>query len=198
MEITSEMVKALREKTNSSMMECRKALLEAEGDFARAEEILRIRGLNIADRKSTRAASQGLVQAYIHQGGKMGVLVEVNCETDFVARTDEFIQLAKDIAMHIAANIPLAVSREDIPRELVEAERRVYEEQARESKKPENLWDKIIDGKMEAFYKSSCLMEQEFVRDASVTIEALVKSLIAKTGENIIIRRFTYYKLGQA
>jgi elongation factor Ts len=196
MEITSEMVKALREKTNSSMMECRKALVEANGDFTKAEEILRVRGLSIADRKSGRTTSEGLISAYIHTGSKLGVMVEVNCETDFVARTDEFKGMVKDIAMHIAASAPLAVAREDISPEVLEAEKRVYEEQAREAKKPENLWEKIIAGKLEAFYKASCLMEQEFVKDPSITISDLVKAMIAKTGENIVVRRFIRYKLG--
>ena len=196
MEVTSELVKALRDKTNSSMMECRKALVEANGDFAKAEEILRVRGLSMADRKSGRTASQGLIHAYIHPGGKIGVLVEINCETDFVARTDEFIGLAKDIAMHIAASVPLTIAREDVAPEILEAEHRVYEEQLKGSKKPENIWPKIIEGKLEAFYKANCLLEQEFVKDASMTVGDLIKSLIAKTGENMVVRRFVRFKLG--
>jgi len=196
MEITSEMVKALREKTNSSMMECRKALVEANGDFTKAEEILRVRGLSIADRKSGRTTTEGVIHAYIHTGNKLGVMVEVACETDFVARTDEFKDMVRDIAMHIAASAPLAVGREDIAHEVIEAEKHVYEEQAREAKKPEAMWQKIIDGKLEAFYKSSCLMEQEFVKDPAVTISDLMKAMIAKTGENIVVRRFIRYKLG--
>jgi elongation factor Ts len=196
MEITSEMVKALREKTNSSMMECRKALVEANGDFTKAEEILRVRGLSIADRKSGRTTTEGVIHAYIHTGNKLGVMVEVACETDFVARTDEFKDMVKDLAMHIAASAPLAVGREDISPEVLEAEKRVYEEQAKEAKKPEAMWEKIVGGKLEAFYKSSCLMEQEFVKDPAMTISDLVKGMIAKTGENIVVRRFIRYKLG--
>jgi elongation factor Ts len=196
MEITSEMVKALREKTNSSMMECRKALVEANGDFTKAEEILRVRGLSIADRKSGRTTTEGVIHAYIHTGNKLGVMVEVACETDFVARTDEFKDMVKDIAMHIAASAPLAVGREDIANEVIESEKHVYEEQAREAKKPEAMWEKIVNGKLEAFYKGSCLMEQEFVKDPAMTISDLVKGMIAKTGENIVVRRFIRYKLG--
>ena len=196
MEITSEMVKALREKTNSSMMECRKALVEANGDFTKAEEILRVRGLSIADRKSGRTTTEGVIHAYIHTGNKLGVMVEVACETDFVARTDEFKDMVKDIAMHIAASAPLAVGREDIAPEVIESEKHVYEEQAREAKKPEAMWEKIVNGKLEAFYKGSCLMEQEFVKDPAMTISDLVKGMIAKTGENIVVRRFIRYKLG--
>jgi elongation factor Ts len=190
------MVKALREKTNSSMMECRKALVEANGDFTKAEEILRVRGLSIADRKSGRTTTEGVIHAYIHTGNKLGVMVEIACETDFVARTDEFKDMVKDIAMHIAASAPLAVGREDIANEVIESEKHVYEEQAREAKKPEAMWEKIVNGKLEAFYKGSCLMEQEFVKDPAMTISDLVKGMIAKTGENIVVRRFIRYKLG--
>ncbi len=196
-EITAAMVKELREKTGAGIMDCKKALQEKNGNLEEAVTFLREKGLASASKKGGRITSEGLVTSYIHAGGKIGVLVEINCETDFVARTEDFINFTKDIAMHIAAAAPLALKREDIPAETIESERSIYRTQALDSGKPEKIVDKIIDGKMEKFFKENCLMEQAFVKDTDISIEDYVKQMIAKTGENISIRRYVRYVMGE-
>ncbi|MBN2332810.1 MAG: translation elongation factor Ts [Deltaproteobacteria bacterium] len=196
-EITAAMVKELREKTGAGIMDCKRALKEKEGNLEEALDFLREKGLAAASKKSGRITSEGLVGSYIHAGGKIGVLVEVNCETDFVARTDEFQAFVKDICMQIAAANPAGVLREDIPAEIVEREKQIFKTQALDSGKPENIVDKIVTGKLEKFYQENCLMEQPFVKDTDLTVEALVKDMIAKTGENISIRRFTRFVMGE-
>ncbi len=196
-EISASMVKELREKTSAGMMDCKKALAESGGDFAKAEEYLRKKGLSSAAKKAGRAATEGAVASYIHMGGKIGVLVEVNCETDFVARTDGFQSLVKDLSMHIAAAAPLYVRREDVPAELIAKELEIAAAQAREQKKPEAIIAKIATGKVEKFYKEVVLMEQAFVKDDKKTIQDLVTESVAKIGENIQIRRFARFVLGE-
>jgi elongation factor Ts len=197
MEINAQMVRDLRERTGAGMMDCKKALVETEGDAERAIEVLRKRGLAAAAKKAGRATAEGVVGSYIHMGGKVGVLVEINCETDFVARTDEFQQLVKDVAMHIAAADPRFVRRHEVTDQLLEAERAIYREQALSSGKTENVVDRIVDGKMEKFYAEQVLLEQPFVKDADVTVQQLVASKVAKLGENIQIARFARFKLGE-
>jgi elongation factor Ts len=197
MAITAKDVKELRDRTGAGMMECKAALEEASGDQEKAIDILRAKGAAKAAKRAAREASEGAVGSYIHMGGKIGVLVEVNCETDFVARNDEFQQLVRDIAMHIAAASPVAVSREDVPAEVVERERAVYREQTRESGKPEQIWDKIVDGKLEKYYQEAALLEQPFVKDPDITVGELVTRASAKTGENIVVRRFARFALGE-
>ena len=196
MTITAEMVKNLREKTGAGMMDCKKALTEAEGDFDKAVELLRKKGLAAAEKKAGRQASEGVIASYIHMD-KIGVLVEVNCETDFVARTDDFKQFVKDIAMHIAASSPRYVKREDIPEEIINKEKEIYKEQIKG--KPEHVIDKIVEGKLEKFYSEVCLLDQVFVKDPEQkkTIKDLLTELIAKLGENIVIRRFVRFQLGE-
>ncbi|NOX21195.1 MAG: translation elongation factor Ts [Nitrospirae bacterium] len=196
MTITAEMVKNLREKTGAGMMDCKKALTEAEGDFDKAVELLRKKGLAAAEKKAGRQASEGIIASYIHMD-KIGVLVEVNCETDFVARTDDFKQFVKDVAMHIAAASPRYVKREDIPEEVINKEKEIYREQIKG--KPEHVIDKIVEGKLEKFYSEVCLLDQVFVKDPEQkkTIKELLTELIAKLGENIVIRRFVRFQLGE-
>jgi elongation factor Ts len=196
MTISAQAVKELRERTGAGMMECKGALTEANGDMEAAIDILRARGAAKVAKRSSREASEGAVGSYIHMGGKIGVLIEVNCETDFVARNDEFQQLVRDLSMHIAAAAPTAVRREDIDPEAVERERAVYREQMKESGKPEQIWDKIIDGKMEKFFAESTLMEQPYVKNPDQTVGQLITEASSKTGENIVVRRFTRYALG--
>jgi elongation factor Ts len=197
MEISAKDVKELRDRTGAGMMECKNALTEAKGDKEAAIDILRARGAAKAAKRAEREAKEGSVGSYIHMGGRIGVLVEVGCETDFVARNDAFQQLVRDIALHIAASNPVALRREDFPAELVERERGVYREQMRESGKPENIWDKIVDGKMEKFYAEQALMEQPFVKNPDITVGQLVTEVSSKTGEKIEVRRFTRYALGE-
>jgi len=197
MEINAQMVRDLRERTGAGMMDCKKALVETEGDAERAIEVLRKRGLAAAAKKAGRATAEGVVGSYIHMGGRIGVLVEINCETDFVARTDEFQELVKDVAMHIAAADPRFVRRDEVTEEVIEQERAIYSEQALSSGKPENVVDRIVDGKMEKFYAEQVLLEQPFVKDADVTVQQLVASKIAKLGENIQVARFARFKLGE-
>ncbi|MBW3629279.1 MAG: translation elongation factor Ts [Gemmatimonadetes bacterium] len=197
MAITAKEVKELRERTGVGMMECKGALEESGGDMEKAIDLLRARGAAKAAKRSAREASEGVVSSYVHMGGKIGVLVEVNCETDFVARNDAFQQLVRDIGMHIAAANPSAVRREDISPELIERERGVYREQMKESGKPEQIWDKIVDGKLEKFYAESALLEQPFVKNPDQTIAQLITDVSAKMGENIVVRRFTRYALGE-
>jgi elongation factor Ts len=200
-EITAAAVKQLREKTGAGMMECKNALLEAEGNEERAIDILRKRGLASAKKREGRIASEGIVGQYIHMGGKVGVLVEVNCETDFVARGEEFQQLVKDIAMHIAAAEPRFVTREEVPPAALEKEREIARAQAKNdpknANKPDQVIDKIVDGRLNKYYEETVLMDQPFVKDPAKTVSELVTEKIAKTGERITIRRFTRYKMGE-
>jgi elongation factor Ts len=197
MEISALAVKDLREKTGAGFMDCKKALAEAKGDIDKAVSWLREKGLAAAAKKASRVASEGIVSSYIHGGGKVGVLLEVNCETDFVAKTDGFSALVREIAMHIAAMSPQYVRREEVPAEVVEKEKQIFAAQAKESGKPENVIQRMVDGKIEKFYKEVCLLEQPFVKDPDTTIEKLVIENIAKIGENISVRRFTRFKVGE-
>ena len=196
-EISANAVKELREKTGAGMMDCKKALTEASGDFTKAEEVLRKKGLSAAAKKSGRIASEGAVASYIHMGGKIGVLVEVNCETDFVARTEGFQTLVKDVAMQIAAASPLYVRREDVPPELIAKELEIARHQAKEQKKPEAIVEKIAQGKVDKYYKEVVLMEQAFVKDDKKTMQTVITDAVAKIGENIQIRRFARFVLGE-
>src|SRR6201987_2896917 len=195
MEIDPKLVKQLREKTNAGFMDCKRALAEADGDLARAETILRTKGIASAAKKAARATKEGIVASYIHLQGKVGVLVEVNCETDFVAKNENFRSFVKDITIHIAAAHPLYVSRENVPAKLIEAEREIYKAQVKG--KPANVVEKIVDGKLDKFYSTVCLLEQGFIKNPDQTINDLVKSKIAELGENIVIRRFTRYLMGE-
>ncbi len=195
--VSAAMVKDLREKTGAGMMDCKKALVATEGDMEKAVDFLREKGLAAAAKKAGRIAAEGLVESYIHGNGRIGVLVEVNCETDFVAKTDEFKALARDIAMQIAASSPTCVRREEVAAADLEHEREVLRVQALNEGKPANIVEKMIVGRLEKYYKQVCLMEQPFIKDPDITIEELIKSKIAKIGENITIRRFTRYQLGE-
>lgn len=196
-DISAEMVKELREKTGSGIMDCKKALKESEGDLEKALDFLRKKGLAAAAKRSARATSEGAIMSYIHMGGKIGVMVEVNCETDFVAKNDEFQAFARDIAMHIAAVNPAGLSPEDIPAAVIEREREIYRVRALEQGKPENILDKIVEGQVQKFYKDACLLSQPFVKNPQVTIEEYTKEVIGKMGENIRISRFVRYQLGE-
>ena len=200
-EINAAAIKALREKTGAGMMECKKALIEAGGNEERSIEILRERGLASAKKKEGRVAAEGVVGSYIHMGGKVGVLVEVNCETDFVARSEEFLQLVKDIAMHVAATEPRYVSREDVTADALEKEREIARAQAtndpKNANKPEQVIEKIVEGRLNKFYEEAVLLDQPFVKDPTKTVGELVTDKVAKTGEKITIRRFTRYKMGE-
>ena len=196
-EITAALVKELRERTGAGMMDCKKALSATDGDLEKAIDFLREKGLAAAAKKAGRVAAEGLVEAYIHGGGRIGVLVEVNCETDFVAKTDAFKELVKDIAMHIAATNPSYLKREEVPTAELEHEQAVLAEQARNEGKPEKIFEKMVAGRIEKYYKEVCLMEQPFVKDPDKTISDLITESIAKIGENISIRRFTRYQLGE-
>jgi elongation factor Ts len=196
-EVSANMVKELREKTGAGMMDCKKALAETAGDFQKALDYLRQKGLATAAKRAGRVASEGRVGSYIHAGGKIGVMVEVNCETDFVAKTDDFQAFAKDVAMHIAASNPSYVRREEVTAEVLEREKEIYRAQARDAKKPEKIMEKIVEGKLEKFYSEVCLLEQAFVKDPDITIQDLLNGLIGKLGEKIEIRRFTRYQVGE-
>jgi len=195
--VTAAMVKELREKTGAGMMDCKKALSETGGDMEKAVDWLRRKGLAVAAKRAGRTASEGQIASYIHAGGKLGVLVEVNCETDFTGRTEEFTALAHDLAMHIAASNPLCISPEDMPPEVVEREREIYRTQALEQGKPEKIVDKIVEGKLKKFYTENCLLSQPFVKDPDKTVEDLLNEMRAKTGENIQVRRFVRFQLGE-
>jgi len=195
--ITSQMVKELRVKTGAGVMDCKEALTDAGGDIEKAIDYLRKKGMSAATKRSSKAAKDGVIASYIHMGGKIGVLVEVNCETDFVAKTDDFQRFAKDLTMHIAAANPLFVRPDEISAEVIEREREIYRSQAFAEKKPEKIWDKIIEGKMKKYYEDVCLVNQKFIRDTDITIETLINNMIAKTGENIVIRRFARFQLGE-
>ncbi|OQX90875.1 MAG: translation elongation factor Ts [candidate division Zixibacteria bacterium 4484_95] len=197
MEITASMVKQLREKTGAGMMDCKKALIKADGDMEKAITILREQGLAKAARKAGRAVKEGLIMAYIHPGDKLGVLVEINCETDFVARTDDFKNFCKDIAMQIAATNPLVVKREDIRAELIEKEKDIYRTQAINEGKPEKVVDRIVEGKLEKYFQEVTLLEQPFIKDQDKNIKDILTEAIARLGENIQIKRFTRYRLGE-
>jgi len=196
MEITAAMVKKLRDATGAGMMECKAALTEANGDIEAATTLLRKRGLAAATKKAGRSTSEGLIGHYIHMGGKIGVLVEINCESDFVARTDKFQELAKEIAMHIAAAAPTFVKREDVPGDVIAREKEIYKDQVKD--KPAQVIDKIVDGKLNSYYQQFCLMEQASVRDPNVTITQLVQDAIRILGENISVRRFVRMKVGES
>ena len=196
-QITAQSVRMLREKTGLGMMDCKKALQETGGDSEKAIEYLRKQGLSAVEKRAGRDASEGLIQAYIHQGSRLGVLLEVNCETDFVARTDDFQTFAKDVAMHIAASQPLAVDREGVPADAVERERAIFLEQAKNEGKPEHIAEKIVEGRMEKFYQENCLMEQVFVKNPDQTVGELVIEITAKIGEKITVRRFERFVLGE-
>lgn len=196
MAITASQVQELRKRTNVGMMDCKKALTEADGDMEKAIEILRTRGIAKAQDRAGRAAKEGVIEAYIHAGAKLGVLLEVNSETDFVARTDEFQSFTKDVAMHIAAAAPLVVSREELDESLLEKEKAIYREQALQEGKPEKVVDRIVEGRVDKYYQEVCLMEQSFVKDPDKTVQDLLNELVAQCGENVTIRRFTRYVLG--
>jgi len=196
LEITAAMVKDLREKTNVGMMDCKKALQETGGDMEKAIDLLRQRGLAKAMKRAEKEASEGMVHSYIHSGGRIGVLIEVNCETDFAAKSEDFIEFVKNIAMHIAATGPLGISPEDVPAEVVERERAIYMAQAKESGKPDNILEKMVDGKMRKFYEDSVLLQQKYVKDPDKTVQDYLNELVAKIGEKIIVRRFARFQLG--
>jgi elongation factor Ts len=196
--ISAEMVKQLREKTGAGMMDCKNALSEVEGDVEKAIELLRKKGLATAQKRAGRALSEGIIQSYIHMTGKLGVMVEVNCETDFVAKNEDFQEFTKNIAMHIAATNPLGITPEDISQEIIEKEKEIYRAQALDMGKPENVIDKIVEGKLNKFYQESCLLNQPYVRDTDISIADLLNQMIAKIGENISIKRFVRYQIGEA
>ena len=196
MEITAALVKDLRDRTGAGMMECKKALVEAKGDIGDAEVILRKRGISMAGKKAGRATRQGLIGTYIHAGGQLGVLVEVNCESDFVARTDDFKELVHDVAMHIAAADPKYLRREDVPADVLDKEKEIARDRAKAEGKPEKVIERIVEGQLAKFYEAACLLDQPFVKEATLTIEQLVKTKIAKLGENMSIARFVRFKVG--
>jgi len=195
-EVNANMIKELRTRTNAGIMDCKESLNEACGDMEKAIDLLRKKGLATALKRAGRDTSEGAIGSYIHAGGKIGVLVEVNSETDFVAKTDEFKAFVKNLAMHIAATRPLGIGREDVSEEVVKREEEIYRAQALEMGKPENILDKIVQGKMEKFYKEACLLEQQYVRDTDLAVQDLINEMVAKTGENITVRRFARYQLG--
>ncbi len=190
------MVKELRDKTGAGMMDCKEALTTSGGDFEKAIDFLRKKGMSAATKRSSKAAKDGVIASYIHMGGKIGVMVELNCETDFVAKTDDFRLLAKELTMHIAAANPRYLKSEDIPPDILDREKEIYKSQALAEKKPEKIWDKIIEGKLKKYYEDVCLVDQKFIKDTAITVATLVNNMIAKTGENIVIRRFMRYQLG--
>ena len=195
--ISASTVKELRDKTAAGMMDCKEALKQSDGDINKAIDFLRKKGLATAAKRAGRAMSEGTIQTYIHTGGKLGVMVEVNCETDFVAKNEDFVQFARNIAMHIAATNPVSISQQDVPKEVVEKEMEIYRDQVRAMGKPEQMIDKIAEGKLNKFYKESCLLNQGYVRDPNVTISDLINEQIAKIGENITIKRFVRFQVGE-
>lgn len=196
MNITSQMVKELRDKTNAGMMDCKKALSETAGDLEKAVDLLRQKGLAVAAKRAGRETKEGVVVSYIHAGGKLGVMVEVGCETDFVAKTDDFKAFAKDVAMHIAAVNPLALSRDEVPAEVLQREKDIYINQALESGKPQQIVEKMIGGKVEKYLAEICLLEQKYVKNDQLTIQDLLNELVAKMGENISIKKFARFQIG--
>lgn len=197
MAVNAALVKELREKTGAGMLDCKKALEEANGDITKASEILREKGLAAAANKAGRIATEGVVESYIHAGGRIGVLVEVNCETDFVAKTDQFREFVRDIAMHIAASNPQYVRRDEVPQEALDKEREILKNQALNEGKPEKIVEKMVEGRMSKFYEEYCLLEQSFIKDQDKTIETLLKEKVSTIGENISIRRFVRFELGE-
>jgi len=195
-EISATLVKELREKTGTGMMDCKQALSASGGDMTKAIEFLRKKGLATAQKRAGRATSEGTIATYIHMGGKLGVMVEVNCETDFVAKNEAFKECAKNIAMHIAASNPIAVRPEDVPPETIAKEKEIYAAQARETGKPEQVIDKIVEGKLKKFYEDSCLLNQAYVRNPDITVADLLNELVAKIGENISVKRFVRFQVG--
>jgi elongation factor Ts len=195
-DISAHMVKELREKTGAGIMDCKEALSECSGDMEKAVDFLRKKGLATAAKRAGRATSEGTIQSYIHMGGKIGVMVEVNCETDFVAKTDDFIEFAKNLAMHIAATNPVGISAEDVPAQVIEREKEIYRAQALETGKPEKMIEKIIEGKLNKYFKESCLISQPYVREPDKTIADYLNEIIAKTGEKITIKRFSRFQIG--
>lgn len=196
MNITSQMVKELRDKTNAGMMDCKKALTETAGDMEKAVDLLRQKGLAVAAKRAGRETKEGVVESYIHAGGKLGVMVEVGCETDFVAKTDDFKAFAKNIAMHIAAANPVAVSRDEVPADILQREKDIYINQALESGKPQQIVEKIVGGKVEKYLAEICLMEQKYVKNPDLSIQDLLNELVAKMGENISIKKFARFQIG--
>lgn len=196
--ISAEMVKQLREKTGAGIMDCKEALKTCDGDVDKAVDFLRKKGLATAQKRAGRKMSEGTIQSYIHMGGKIGVMVEVNCESDFVAKNEDFIEFARNIAMHVAATNPVAITKEQVPEELVEKEKEIYREQALEMGKPENMVDKIATGKLNKFFKENCLMDQPYVKDPSISVADLLNEQIAKIGENMSIKRFCRFQLGES
>ncbi len=196
-EISASIVKELREKTGAGMMECKKALEATGGDMEKAITFLREKGVATAQKKAGRTAKEGLVGSYIHAGGKIGVIVEVNCETDFVARNEDFQSLVRDIAMQIAAVKPLYVSREEVPADVIAKEKEIYITQAKNSGKPEKIWDKIAEGKLEKFYEEVCLLDQPFIKDQNIKVKDLIVQAVSKIGENIQVRRFVRFQVGE-
>ncbi|MFO7839213.1 MAG: translation elongation factor Ts [Desulfosalsimonadaceae bacterium] len=194
--ISADLVKQLRERSGAGIMDCKEALSECDADLDKAADYLRKKGLATAKKRADRVASEGVIQSYIHMGGKIGVLVEINCETDFVAKTDDFKEFAKNIAMHIAASSPLGIVPEDVPEAEAEKERTLYRQQAQEMGKPENMIEKIVEGKMNKFYKENCLMNQMYVRNTDLTVSEVLNEMIARTGEKITINRFARFQIG--
>ncbi len=197
MNITSAMVKDLRVKTGAGMMDCKEALTASDGDLEKAIDYLRKKGMSAATKRSSKAAKDGAIASYIHMGGKIGVLVEVNCETDFVAKTEGFQALAKDLSMHVAASNPLYIRADEISEQALEREKEIYRSQLIEEKKPEKIWEKIIEGKLKKYFEEVCLMDQRFIKNTDITVGTLVSNMIAKTGENIVVRRFSRFQLGE-
>lgn len=197
MAITSEMIKELRQATGAGVLDCKKALKDSNGDFDKAVEHLREKGLAAAAKRAARAANEGIIGVYVHHGSRVAAMVELNCETDFVARTDEFRILAHDLAMQVTATRPQYLSREDVPPEVIEAEKQIYRAQMADQNKPEHILERIIEGKLAKFYQETCLLEQPFIKDDDLTVENLIKSVIAKTGENIVLGRFVRYEIGK-
>jgi len=196
MKITSQMVKDLRDKTQAGMMDCKKALSETEGDMDKAVDLLRQKGLAVAAKRAGKATSEGTIGTYVHAGGKLGVMVELGCETDFVAKTDGFIDFAKDIAMHIAASNPVGITREDIPEDVIAREKEIYVQQAIDSGKPEAIVEKMVSGKLDKFVAEICLLEQKFVKDPDLTIQDKLNEVVATMGENISIKKFARFQVG--
>jgi elongation factor Ts len=196
--ISAAMVKQLREKTGAGIMDCKEALSENEGDVNKAIDFLRKKGLATAAKRAGRATAEGIIQSYIHMDSKLGVLVEVNCETDFVAKNEDFKEFAKNIAMHIAATNPVGIKPEDVPQQIIEKEKEIFRAQVLEMGKPEHIADKIVEGKLEKFFKENCLLNQQYVRDPDITVADLINELIAKIGENIAVNRFIRYKIGES
>ena len=198
MDVNASLVKELRDKTGVGIMDCKKALQECGGDIPKAVDYLRKKGIATAKKRGGRVTSDGQVQSYIHGAGKIGVLVEVNCETDFSAKTEDFAEFVKNVAMQIAATNPVSIDRDSVPEDLLEKEREIYAVQAKESGKPEKVIEKIVDGKMKKFYSEACLLEQPYVKNPDITVQDLLNEVMAKTGENVVIRRFARFQLGES